>query len=819
MKLTFIKKAIVLFALCSLACWANEAMAQNTAANLVQNPSFEDISQPVTGGGQIENAHFWERSYCGKPISFQDVPIHTPDLFDVNFVYDYNTSVTNYVEIPANKWTFSLPERTSLERYAGISLQIPHNINQPITSDERATNILKNPLPEGDNYYVSVYVAIGDTPFLNAHENRVQLVLKEDNNISTNCSEEKIILTTLHITHNGWIQYGAFFDISAQDHNRFKVLEIRLKEPDTWVANENLQIFMDDFQMCPPPGTIQLKANSVCEGSNVILGANELFVDEGTVYNLTIEDVTPGVNNPQIMHYHGCGSPDVLNLTDPNQTELCDGFGSLCNGVECNGNFTPFPFVCHDNCGFYKIIFEYQLCGHTYTEEFTLHVLCSPEVSAITSPNLPCPGDDILYCVDDPQSVLAYYWFDQNGQLSTTSNGCTGPHPLDLNNPIYVLAIDQSNGCRATFEPTIELSDDCLLCPDNIINDGIFSQVTASCVNNNPLEPFANNCVTYWENSHGKPTLGTGVTNYFAHLRAKKILFGNNHRGDGIMTDVAVTAGQNLSGSIDVYVDGNPAELIIRLENNVTATNNAVIPNYTGIILWTLDLTNFPVGWHTFNLPTKVSDANYSQLLIYPKEIGSNGGIEVDVDNICLERQSIVCDMVVDLGADFDLCFTYSAILEAEFSGGVGPFVYSWTPATYLADPTSSVTGFSPPLKGAYSYTFTVTDANNCTASDNINIQVIDCGEGHRAAFETDSEVFKIYPNPSSGHLTLTYDLEEDGNVQVFDLMGKMIFARNLPVGSSQTTLELEDLAPGIYLTRVGANGKILFQKKIVIQR
>src|SRR5690606_17183855 len=50
-------------------------------------------------------------------------------------------------------------------------------------------------------------------------------------------------------------------------------------------------------------------------------------------------------------------------------------------------------------------------------------------------------------------------------------------------------------------------------------------------------------------------------------------------------------------------------------------------------------------------------------------------------------------------------------------TGGVGPYTYNWTPGNPTGEGTTSVTGLT-----AGTWTVTVTDANNCTATQNFTI-------------------------------------------------------------------------------------------------
>ena len=65
-----------------------------------------------------------------------------------------------------------------------------------------------------------------------------------------------------------------------------------------------------------------------------------------------------------------------------------------------------------------------------------------------------------------------------------------------------------------------------------------------------------------------------------------------------------------------------------------------------------------------------------------------------------------------------------------------------------------------------------------------------------------------LYPNPVQGLATLSFNLNEDGNVsyQVFDLNGRMVMNQNmgrLVAGEHQVNITAETLSSGSYILRL----------------
>ena len=88
---------------------------------------------------------------------------------------------------------------------------------------------------------------------------------------------------------------------------------------------------------------------------------------------------------------------------------------------------------------------------------------------------------------------------------------------------------------------------------------------------------------------------------------------------------------------------------------------------------------------------------------------------------------------------------------------------------------------------------------------------------------ELEDHLVSIYPNPGKGEFTLSYHTTEPAKVdfQVADLQGRILERRSVlrdQAGSFTEPLDLNDLAPGVYLYEIRINGKTL-GGKLQIQR
>jgi hypothetical protein len=199
------------------------------------------------------------------------------------------------------------------------------------------------------------------------------------------------------------------------------------------------------------------------------------------------------------------------------------------------------------------------------------------------------------------------------------------------------------------------------------------------------------------------------------------------------------------------------------------------------------------------------------------------------------------------------------AILNGLASGGAEPYQYSWSNGASTGNtsvcPTTTTT-----------YTLTVTDANGCSKTDNVTVNVIDirCGKNkvkvchakkticigitdvqfHLAhgdylgactnavsfAENIDSSVienndaFLFYPNPTTGSFTIEVykkDVVEGAIIQVVDFNGQIIYSKP-PFrieGHFKETIELNHALPeGIYFMNL-IIGESVETKKLILTK
>ncbi len=168
---------------------------------------------------------------------------------------------------------------------------------------------------------------------------------------------------------------------------------------------------------------------------------------------------------------------------------------------------------------------------------------------------------------------------------------------------------------------------------------------------------------------------------------------------------------------------------------------------------------------------------------------GANGGCtDTQVANVVVNPLPVVSLAV----SATDVCLKDGPVtLTGAPSGGT----YSGTAVTGSS--------FDPLVAGAGSFTLTYsyTDVNSCTNTNQRTVNVNLCTGINEAA---NANSFVVYPNPTSGNFTIDFNTADKINVEVYDAIGKLVIAKMEVINS--TVIYMDQFAKGIYNVRLLSN-------------
>ena len=114
---------------------------------------------------------------------------------------------------------------------------------------------------------------------------------------------------------------------------------------------------------------------------------------------------------------------------------------------------------------------------------------------------------------------------------------------------------------------------------------------------------------------------------------------------------------------------------------------------------------------------------------------------------------------------------------------------------------------------GQQNYSVTVTDANGCEATDDIDVEFDECVGMN----ELNNDLsYVIYPNPTSGLLNIAIDgTTVTGQINVVNAAGQLVISKDV-INENNIQLDLTSMAKGVYYIRIVSEHKTLIEKVIV---
>lgn len=134
-------------------------------------------------------------------------------------------------------------------------------------------------------------------------------------------------------------------------------------------------------------------------------------------------------------------------------------------------------------------------------------------------------------------------------------------------------------------------------------------------------------------------------------------------------------------------------------------------------------------------------------------------------------------------------------------SGGVAPFTYVWS----NGETTETIDGLHAGV-----YTVTVTDAAGCSATQSVEVDVM-----NSIAQLENGEAFILSPNPASDYLYIQLHpaISGDVTVEICSMNGDVVYTSNM---ASNTQIETANFSKGMYMVKVKTAEKMFVQNIII---
>ncbi len=259
----------------------------------------------------------------------------------------------------------------------------------------------------------------------------------------------------------------------------------------------------------------------------------------------------------------------------------------------------------------------------------------------------------------------------------------------------------------------------------------------------------------------------------------------------GPIVSPTITTTYSVTGTSTAGCISNTATAAVTVTNSITVSITGSNSICTG---QSLLLTASGASTYTWNTsattttiaPTPTTNTTYSV-------IGSSGSCS----NTALINVTVnPLPTIAASSSTNQLCIGSSATLTA--SGGS---TYTWNPGgaatSIVISPTVNTT-----------YTLNGTDVNGCSNSTVITQVVVNCGTSGLTEL-TFGEQIKMYPNPTSGIVTLS---GVHGKVFVYNAIGKLVYSE-LPTATGNCQLDLSQQAKGIYFIKIGTITKKIIKE------
>lgn len=156
-----------------------------------------------------------------------------------------------------------------------------------------------------------------------------------------------------------------------------------------------------------------------------------------------------------------------------------------------------------------------------------------------------------------------------------------------------------------------------------------------------------------------------------------------------------------------------------------------------------------------------------------------------------------------------DICTTGSVDLQA--TGGIG-LTYQWKKwSSNISGATNQI--FTATITGTYKVV--VTNSSGCSKISAGFTVTKSCRENSFDGNTISENILTVYPNPSSGKITVSFPSGEKGELQILNLLGQIVFSKE--INSAREEIDVGNFPNGLYLITLAA-GTQKFESKFLTE-
>ena len=540
----------------------------------------------------------------------------------------------------------------------------------------------------------------------------------------------------------------------------------------------------------------------ITEDGNIVFGGNTTtpLIDVAGTYTLTVSDTSNGCSATASVVVTALISSDIFAASGDADQLTCNRSVITLSGNGSTGEHIVYEWTTEDGNilegantlspsinapGKYTLIVRDTLTG-CFAESF---VNISQDAAM---PGANITGNQVLDCNTSSITLngsaevtfhLRYQWTTEDGNIVSGTND---QNALINASGTYLFTVtDTINGCSSTASIVVE-QDDAL--PS--INAGPTMQLDCNTdtLILNGSGSMGDNFTQLWTTTDGNIIEGANTFNPVVNAPGRYTL---------TITDTSSACAS--IASVEVIMDVQKPIADAGAEQQMICANSTITLSGSENIG-----DNFTYFWCTPD-GSIVSGAETPMAII--DGAGLFEYIVTNTNNGCMSVDTIMVTEIAELVLTLDSTSAGSASVST--SGGTAPYAYNWN-----TDPVQMEATVKGLVAGDYS--LTVTDANGCTDTLTVTIEM----STSVADLDKALESLQIYPNPASTYfeIDIAFKRSQNGAVSILNAIGQHQWQQTFKGEKLFYKIDINDWLSGIYYLFIKTEEGIKTEEIVIVR-